>query len=113
VEISVARKIVWGGARALRRDVARGERRQRIPVLMYHSVADDGPAALARYRCAPAAFGSQMAWLRANGFHAINSEQLEWFIANRQPFAGRPVLITFDDGFQNFADHAWPILRAN
>ncbi|RWG90714.1 trifunctional glycosyltransferase/class I SAM-dependent methyltransferase/polysaccharide deacetylase [Mesorhizobium sp.] len=113
VEIGVARKIVWGGARALRRDVARSERRQRIPVLMYHSVADDGPAALARYRCAPAAFGSQMAWLRANGFHAINSEQLEWFIANRQPFAGRPVLITFDDGFQNFADHAWPILRAN
>ncbi|MFB9980410.1 glycosyltransferase [Mesorhizobium kowhaii] len=113
VEIGVARKIVWGGARALRRDVARSERRQRIPVLMYHSVSDDGPAALARFRLAPAAFDSQMAWLRANGFHAIMSEQLEWFIANRQPFAGRPVLITFDDGFQNFADHAWPTLRAN
>ncbi|TIV90655.1 MAG: methyltransferase domain-containing protein, partial [Mesorhizobium sp.] len=36
IEIGVARKIVWGGARALRRDVARSERRQRIPVLMYH-----------------------------------------------------------------------------
>ncbi|TIS62016.1 MAG: polysaccharide deacetylase family protein, partial [Mesorhizobium sp.] len=113
IGIGVARNIVWGGARALRRDVARSERRQRVPVLMYHSVADDGPAALARFRCTPAAFGSQMAWLRANGFHAIMSEQLEWFIANRRPFAGRPVLITFDDGFQNFADHAWPILRAN
>ncbi|AZO71439.1 MULTISPECIES: trifunctional glycosyltransferase/class I SAM-dependent methyltransferase/polysaccharide deacetylase [unclassified Mesorhizobium] len=113
IEIGVARKIVWGGARALRRDVARSERRQSIPVLMYHSVADDGPAALARYRCTPAAFAGQMAWLRANGFHAITSEQLEWFIANRHPFAGRPVLITFDDGFQNFADHAWPTLRAN
>nr|WP_210327868.1 trifunctional glycosyltransferase/class I SAM-dependent methyltransferase/polysaccharide deacetylase [Mesorhizobium silamurunense] len=113
IGIGVARNIVWGGARALRRDVARSERRQRIPVLMYHSVADDGPAALARYRCTPAAFGSQMAWLRANGFHAIMSEQLEWFIASRQPFVGRPVLITFDDGFQNFADHAWPTLRAN
>ncbi|MDX8466837.1 trifunctional glycosyltransferase/class I SAM-dependent methyltransferase/polysaccharide deacetylase [Mesorhizobium sp. VK23B] len=113
IEIGVARKIVWGGARALRRDVARSERRQRIPVLMYHSVADDGPAALARFRCTPAAFGSQMAWLRANGFHAVVSEQLEWFIANRRPFVGRPVLITFDDGFQNFADHAWPTLRKN
>ncbi|WP_292559728.1 trifunctional glycosyltransferase/class I SAM-dependent methyltransferase/polysaccharide deacetylase [Mesorhizobium sp.] len=113
VGIGVARNVVWGGARALRRDVARSERRQRIPVLMYHSVADDGPAALARFRCTPAAFASQMAWLRANGFHAINSEQLERFIADRQPFVGRPVLITFDDGFQNFADHAWPILRAN
>jgi peptidoglycan/xylan/chitin deacetylase (PgdA/CDA1 family) len=113
IEIGVARKIVWGGARALRRDVARSERRQRVPVLMYHSIADDGPAALARFRCTPAAFGSQMAWLRANGFHAIASEQLEWSIAKREPFAGRPVLITFDDGFQNFADHAWPILRAN
>ncbi|RVD61180.1 glycosyltransferase [Mesorhizobium sp. M2D.F.Ca.ET.185.01.1.1] len=113
VGLGVARNIVWGGARALRRDVARSERRQRIPVLMYHSVADDGPAALARFRCTPAAFASQMAWLRANGFHAISSEQLERFIADRQPFVGRPVLITFDDGFQNFADHAWPALRKN
>lgn len=113
IDMGVARKIVWGGARALRRDVARSERRRRIPVLMYHSVSDEGPAALARFRLTPAAFASQMTWLRANGFHAISSEQLEWFIANRQPFVGRPVLITFDDGFQNFADHAWPILRAN
>lgn len=113
IDMGVARKIVWGGARALRRDVARSERRQRIPVLMYHSVSDEGPAALARFRLTPAAFASQMTWLRANGFHAISSEQLEWFIANRQPFVGRPVLITFDDGFQNFADHAWPTLRAN
>ncbi|WP_442222128.1 glycosyltransferase [Rhizobium sp. 2YAF20] len=112
IETEVARNIVWGGARALRRDVAR-ERRQRIPVLMYHSVSEDGPATLARYRFTPAAFDSQMRWLRANGFHAIMSEQLEWFFANRHPFVGRPVLITFDDGFQNFADHAWPTLRAN
>ncbi|MEI9429877.1 SAM-dependent methyltransferase, partial [Mesorhizobium sp. Cs1299R1N3] len=113
IEMEVARNIVWGGARALRREVARSERRQRIPVLMYHSICDDGPAALARYRLTSAAFAEQMAWLRANGFHTIISDQLEWFVANRHPFVGRPVLITFDDGFQNFADQTWPILRAN
>lgn len=113
IEIDVARQIVRGGAGALRSDVARSERRTRIPVLMYHGVAEDGPEALARYRLTPRAFARQAAWLRANGFHAVMSEQLEWFIANRHPFVGRPVMISFDDGFQNFADQAWPILRAH
>jgi peptidoglycan/xylan/chitin deacetylase (PgdA/CDA1 family)/SAM-dependent methyltransferase len=113
LETEVARHIVRGGARARRSDVARNERRDRVPVLMYHSVADDGPAALQRYRLTPDAFARQLAWLRANGFHAIMSEQLEWFIVNRHPFVGRPVLISFDDGFQDFADHAWPLLRAH
>ena len=106
IETEVERNIIRGGARALRRNIQREERRQRIPVLMYHGVCDDGPKALARYRVAPAEFESQMRWLRSNGFHAIASEQLEWFIVNHHPFVGRPVLITFDDGFQNFADHA-------
>ncbi|MGY4287802.1 peptidoglycan/xylan/chitin deacetylase (PgdA/CDA1 family) [Bradyrhizobium sp. LM2.7] len=113
IEVEVARSIVWGGAVARRFDVAQSERRTHAPVLMYHRIAAEGPGELARYRLSPDAFGHQMLWLRRNGYHTINSDQLAWFVANNHPFVGRPVLITFDDGYEDFAEHGWPILQAN
>ena len=107
----VARQVVYGGVEARRADLTYAERPTQIPVLMYHSIAEEGPTALARYRTRPKCFDSQLGWLRRNGYHAIGSEELLWFIENRHPFYGRPVLITFDDAFQDFADTAWPLLR--
>jgi peptidoglycan/xylan/chitin deacetylase (PgdA/CDA1 family)/2-polyprenyl-3-methyl-5-hydroxy-6-metoxy-1,4-benzoquinol methylase len=112
IEPEVARYILWDGAVARRAELAQSERRSHIPVLMYHRIATDGPDGLARYRLAPDSFQAQMLWLRRNGYHTINSGELAWFIANDHPFVGRPVLITFDDGYEDFAEHAWPILRA-
>lgn len=113
IETEVARLIVWNGAAARRSEVAQTERRDGVPVLMYHRIATDGPSGLEPYRLSPTAFQEQMLWLRRNGYHTINSEQLAWFIANNHPFVGRPVLITFDDGYQDFAEQAWPILQRN
>jgi peptidoglycan/xylan/chitin deacetylase (PgdA/CDA1 family) len=111
LEDDVARHVIWGGASARRAELKTAERPQQLPVLMYHSVAADGPVELARYRVTPEDFQSQMTWLRRHGYHTITSEELEWFLANRHPFVGRPVVITFDDGLQDFADVAWPMLR--
>lgn len=111
IEHDVARFVVWGGATARRTVVAHSERHQRLPVLTYHRIAEDGPLALSRYRVGARMFGEQMAWLRRNGFHAIVADELVWFLEHRQPFIGRPVMISFDDGFQDFADVAWPLLR--
>jgi peptidoglycan/xylan/chitin deacetylase (PgdA/CDA1 family) len=80
---------------------------------MYHRIATDGPEEFARYRLSPDAFAEQMSWLRRNGYHTINSEQLAWFVVNDHPFVGRPLLITFDDGYDDFAEQAWPALKAN
>ncbi|MBR1170973.1 trifunctional glycosyltransferase/class I SAM-dependent methyltransferase/polysaccharide deacetylase [Bradyrhizobium liaoningense] len=113
LDTEVARFILWNGAVARRSDLVKTERRERIPVLMYHRIATDGPARLAPYRLSPAAFQGQMLWLRRNGYHAINSEQLAFSVMNNEPFVGRPVLITFDDGYQDFAEQAWPILQRN
>lgn len=113
IEDAVGRAIIWGGATMRRSTALATERTTRLPVLMYHGVAPDGPSGLARWRHTPDAFRQQLRWLRANGYHGLTSDQVQWHLATRTPFWGRPVWITFDDGYQDFADHAWPILRAH
>jgi peptidoglycan/xylan/chitin deacetylase (PgdA/CDA1 family) len=113
IEAEVSRCILWNGAVTTRSEVVKTEARQCLPILMYHRIAADGPRELSSYRLPPEQFREQMMWLRRNGYHSINSEQLAWFIANNHPFVGRPVLITFDDGYEEFAEQAWPVLLEN
>ena len=54
-----------------------------------------------------------MRWLRRHGYHAVTSADLARHGTTGQPLRGRPVLITFDDGYRDFHDTAWPILRAH
>jgi len=110
---NVARFVVWGGAKVLRGEVAKSERRAHVPALIYNGVSEDGPADISHCRVSPDMFKAQLRWLRANGFHSIGSGQLAEQMASREPFRGRPVMLSFDNGFQDFADHAWPALLAH
>lgn len=112
-EPDFARHVVWDGAVAQRADVGLSERTDRLPILLYHRIAEDGPADLARYRQAPTAFAKQMRWLRRNGYHAVTSDDVVGHLSSGRPFAGRPVLLSFDDAYGDFHDAAWPILRAH
>jgi peptidoglycan/xylan/chitin deacetylase (PgdA/CDA1 family) len=94
-----------------RADLLAGERADGVPVLLYHRIAEDGPKALSRFRVAPEQFLAQMQWLSRHGYRAISSADLASHLESALPFAGRPILITFDDGMLDFYDAAWPILR--
>jgi peptidoglycan/xylan/chitin deacetylase (PgdA/CDA1 family) len=82
-------------------------------VLMYHRIAEDGPPGLADYRVSAAAFSEQLRLLRRHGFHAVTPDEVMSRFERGRPLAGRPVMITFDDGYQDFADVAWPLLKRN
>ncbi|WP_341528430.1 trifunctional glycosyltransferase/class I SAM-dependent methyltransferase/polysaccharide deacetylase [Nostoc sp. UHCC 0302] len=82
-----------------------------LPILMYHRVHPKGCAATSPYRVTPEAFAEQLRYLRDAGFHSITLEQWCRAKTTRIPIPGRAVLITFDDGYQDFSDYAWPLLK--
>lgn len=84
---------------------------ERLPILMYHRVAPSGGAALAQYRVTPEAFARQLAYLADNGFYTVTPDQWRRRAVDRRPLPGRAVMLTFDDGYRDFADHAWPLLQ--
>ena len=107
----VEQTIIWDGVVTTRAEAQEGETTTEVPILMYHSVADDGPAELAPYRVPIGHFKEQLRYLRRHGYHSITLEEWKAAIATRRPLAGRPVILTFDDGYEDFARNAWPLLQ--
>ena len=83
----------------------------RLPILMYHRVAPQGSEALSEWRVHPKEFDEQMRYLSDNGFHTIAPEEWRLACAAHRPIPGRAVMITFDDGYVDFAQYAWPVLK--
>lgn len=92
-----------------------GERPNLLRVLTYHRV--DVPQARpwldpVLISASPEVFESQMRYLSAN-YHPISvSDVLEVLERNdRRILPPRAVLVTFDDAYQDFEQHAWPVLK--
>jgi peptidoglycan/xylan/chitin deacetylase (PgdA/CDA1 family)/SAM-dependent methyltransferase len=82
-----------------------------VPILMYHRIATDGPAALAPYRVAPELFAAQMDALYRAGYHTIRLEEWINALTRNEQLPGKPIILTFDDGYRDFLTAAMPVLR--
>lgn len=75
---------------------------------MYHAIAGGaGPTCIA-----PGVFAAQMQALAESGLPVLS---LDAVVAARKGGAALPpraVVLTFDDGFRDFAEAAWPVIRA-
>ena len=79
-----------------------------IPVLTYHSITDQAGS---EYEVTAKQFNLQMAYLHSHGYHSINLKQFDTFMKRGMPVPDKLVLITFDDGYRNNYDMAFPILK--
>ncbi len=83
----------------------------RLPVLLYHHVGPPQPGTHRSLTVSPVRFERQIRWLARRGFHGISpADWLRWRKEGKG-LPDKPVLITFDDGYADLAEHALPVIR--
>ncbi len=89
-------------------------RQARVPILMYHYLSDPPPGA-DRYRrdlsVSPAQFEQHLAYLQAQGYQPITLYDLLYHLTQGAPLPEKPVILTFDDGYSDNYDNAFPLLQ--
>ncbi|MEV5439129.1 polysaccharide deacetylase family protein [Streptomyces sp. NPDC052682] len=81
-----------------------------VPILMYHAVAAAPNEATRELSVTPQAFAEQMAVLAESGCTPVTTADLAASWRDGRALPERPVLITFDDGYEGVHRHALPAL---
>ncbi|MBP9759981.1 MAG: polysaccharide deacetylase family protein [Candidatus Pacebacteria bacterium] len=96
------------------RSVLPNETRVRVPILVYHGVRDTKPnetAEVRQFNIAPKELDRQLAYLKEQGFTTISFKDLEAYFDKNTPLPDKPVILTFDDGWQTQYEQALPLLK--
>jgi peptidoglycan/xylan/chitin deacetylase (PgdA/CDA1 family) len=84
-----------------------------VPILMYHVIA--APPAGAPFPglyVMPSEFAEQMEALAHAGWHAVTLDQVQAYWQRGVPLgAGKPIIVSFDNGYQSQYTQALPVLR--
>lgn len=77
----------------------------KVPILYYHRV-NDVVEGLEELHVKPAEFEKQMKYLKDNGYTVITFDELD-----KTENIQKPIIITFDDGYEDNYTYAYPILK--
>ena len=81
---------------------------QRLAVLVYHHIQQKVTSDVS---CTPEQFAEHIQALRDAGFTPVNLIQTRLFLAGSLEGIDRPVLITFDDGYESLYHFALPVAK--
>jgi len=87
-------------------------KRRRLTILMYHQVGEFHN--IDRHRalfCHHRRFARQMAWLDYLGYRVLDLEEAVAGLGGEADLPARAVVLTFDDGYRNFEEYAFPVLQ--
>jgi len=85
----------------------------RVPVVMLHSVVgfrEDRPPSFPVW-CPPPMFEGYLRYLARRGYHSVTLQALHDHLAAGASLPGKPIVLTFDDGYLDNWVYAAPLLR--
>lgn len=79
-----------------------------IPILYYHSVS---PSADNEVIITPEVLKSELQYLKDEGYTTLTLSEANDYLLNNSPIPSKSIVITFDDGYMDNYDNAFPILK--
>jgi peptidoglycan/xylan/chitin deacetylase (PgdA/CDA1 family) len=84
-----------------------------VPILMYHYLSTP-PAGADAIRLdlsvSPQNFEAHLAYLREAGYETISLNELSYALSQEMTLPAKPIIITFDDGYRDNYENAFPLL---
>ena len=78
-----------------------------VPILTYHSIGYGKGS----FFVTPENFTKQMEYIKKNGYEVITLDELVRGIKDKNVFKRNKVVITFDDGYKDDFEYAYPVLK--
>lgn len=82
----------------------------KLPVLMYHHLLKD-PARTGDYVITPTQFEQDLQCIKNQGYTTVSLQQIVDYYEKQQPLPEKPILITFDDGYETVHEYAFSLLQ--
>jgi peptidoglycan/xylan/chitin deacetylase (PgdA/CDA1 family) len=90
-----------------------GPGKMAVPILMYHVIAAPPPGApFPGLYVVPSEFAAQMQALKDAGWHAVTLDEVQAYWQRGVSLGpGKPIVVSFDNGYQSQYTQALPVLR--
>lgn len=79
----------------------------RVPILLFHHIDRHR----GKWHVTPQQFEKELAYLARAGYHTISMDTYLDAIQNNATLPTKPIILTFDDGYQDNFDNAIPLLQ--
>lgn len=81
---------------------------ERVEILMYHSISEQpGVTSIS-----PETFSAHLDALESEGYSVVSLKEVADWRNGKAQLPPKTAVLTFDDGFQDFADNAFPLIKA-
>jgi hypothetical protein len=82
-----------------------------VPIVAYHSIADDHDHLLRQLSLPVAFFERQLQYLDRRGFQTVTLYDVHRYLRDGAPLPSRAIALTFDDGYLDNWVNAFPLLK--
>lgn len=82
----------------------------KIPIIMYHQITKK-TSRTGKYSVLYSQFEDDMKYIKSKGYTTINMTDLIEFVNGKKALPEKPIIITFDDGFESIYTYIYPLLK--